>query len=114
MLAGERYENRDLVFRQPEGKPLPAHNIGRRDFRRVAKRAGLPQIRLYDLRHCNATHLADQGTQVHIVQRRLGHRSPTTALRYYTHVIPDTERAAADRLADRLLGRDPDSRNSRE
>ena len=68
----------------PDAKPLHAHNIGRRDFYRVAKRAGLSQIRLYDLRHCNATHPADQGTPVHIVQSRLGHRSPTT-LRYYTH-----------------------------
>ena len=42
------------------------------------------------------------------------HRNPTTALRYYTHVIPETERAAADRLADRLLGRDPDPRISRD
>jgi len=32
----------------------------------------------------------------------------------YTHVIPDTERAAANRLADCLLGAAPDSRNSRE
>jgi len=36
----------------------------------------------------NATHLADQGTLVQVVQRRLGHRSPTTALGYYTHVNP--------------------------
>src|SRR5437588_8357690 len=70
-----------------------------------------PSVRgLYHLRHCNATHLADQGTPVQIFQRRLGHRSPTTALRYCTHVIPDTERAAADRLADRLLGRASDRR----
>ena len=31
-----------------------------------------------------------------------GHAS--TTLRYYTHVIPATERIASDRLAERLLG----------
>ena len=87
--------------RKVDGRPLHEHNIERRDFRRVAKRAGLPPIRFYDLQD---SHLAGQGGPVHIVQRRLGHRSPTTALRYYTHVIPDTERAAADHLADRRLG----------
>ena len=92
-----------LVFAQFEGKPLHERNISRRDFRRLTKRAGLPRIRLYDLRHCAATLLADQGTPVHIVQRRLGHSSPTTTLLYYTHVLPDTERAAAESLATRLL-----------
>ena len=109
-LWGEAYEDHGLVFSQPNGQPLHERNISRRDFRRVTKRAGLPRIRLYDLRHCNATHLADQGTPIHIVQRRLGHRSPMTTLKYYTHVLPDTERAAVDRLAERLLlsGREPE------
>ena len=113
-LLGEEYEEASLVFCQPNGRPLHERNIGRRDFRRVIARAGLPRIRLYDLRHCNATHLAEQGTPIHIVQRRLGHRSPTTTLKYYTHVIPATERAAADRLADRLLGYDQDTGISRD
>ncbi len=112
-MWGDAYEDHGLVFCQPNGLPLHERNLARRDFRRTAKHAGVPQIRLYDLRHCNATHLADQGTPVHIVQRRLGHSSPTTTLRYYTHVLADTERAAADRLADRLLGRHLDPGGSR-
>lgn len=111
---GEEYEDAGLVFCQPNGNPLHERNIYRRDFQRLARRAGLPPIRLYDLRHCNATHLADLGTPVHITQRRLGHRNATTALRYYTHVIPSSERAAADRLADHLLGQNPDPRISRD
>ena len=106
-------EDRGLVFCQFSGRPLHERNIARRDFCRVAKRAGLRRIRLYDLRHCNATHLADQGTPIHVVQRRLGHSSPSTTLRYYTHVLPDTERAAVDRLAERLLGSGNGSGDSR-
>ena len=98
-----------LVFSQLDGQPLHERNISRRDFRRVTGRAGLPRIRLYDLRHCAATLLVDQGTPVHIVQQRLGHSSPATTLRYYTHVLPDAERAAAETLAALLLNgvRDP-------
>jgi len=111
---GEEYEDAGLVFCQPNGKPLYERNIQRRDFCRVTTAAGLPRIRLYDLRHCNATLLADLGTPMHITQRRLGHRNPATTLRYYTHVIPATERAASDRLAERLLVRDSEPRISRD
>jgi integrase len=34
-LLGDRYEDRDLVFCQANGKPLHAHNVARRDLRRV-------------------------------------------------------------------------------
>ena len=100
---GERYDDRDLVFCQPNGKPMHERNIYRRDFQGVIKRAKLPRIRLYDLRHCCATHMADQGTPIHVIQRQLGHGSPTVALRYYIHPLQDS-RLAVNQLAERLLG----------
>jgi len=61
---GGRYEDRDLIFCQPNGRPLHAHNIVRRDFRKVLDRAGLPPIRFHDLRHSTATlHLGRERTQ---------------------------------------------------
>jgi len=112
-LLREKYEDHGLVFCQPNGKPLHERNIQRRDFRRVTDGIGLPRIRLYDLRHCCATHLADQGTPVHIVQRQLGHSSPNVALRYYVHPLRDARQAVGE-LANRLLGPDPAAENSRE
>ena len=112
-LLRKEYQDDNLVFCQPNGRPLHERNIERRDFRRVTKRAGLPRIRLYDLRHCCASHLADQGTPVHIVQRQLGHSSPTVTLRYYIHPLRDAQQAV-DKLAARLLGPNPGAGNSRE
>ncbi len=54
---GDAYQNHGLVFCQPNGKPLHAHNIVQRDFRQAMKRAGVPRIRFHDLRtlSCHAT-----------------------------------------------------------
>jgi integrase len=112
-VMGSGFHDQDLVFCQPTGSPLHEHNLSQRDFLGVLRRAGLPRIRLYDLRHCHATFLAHQGTPVSVTQRRLGHTDPTTTLRYYIHDLPDLQKDAADRLATRLLGHDRDPEDSR-
>jgi integrase len=104
-LLGDGYIDHGLVFCQSNGKPLHLHNIGQRDFRAVVERAGLPRIRLYDLRHCHATHLARQGAPVTVTQSQLGHRSSPTTLRYYVHPMPDLQQEHVGRLAERLMGR---------
>jgi hypothetical protein len=44
-----------------------------------------------------------KGAPITEVQHRLGHASPAITLQIYSHFIPQTESAAADRLADCLL-----------
>lgn len=51
------WHDHGLVFCQPNGRPLHAHNITQRDFRKILEKVGLPRIRFHDLRHGNATHL---------------------------------------------------------
>ena len=105
-LLGDQYEVRDLVFCQQNGKPLHAHNITQRDFRRIIERAGLPHIRFHDLRHCHATHLLRTGTNPKVVSERLGHSTPSFTLSVYSHVLPGMQREAARRLEATLLGPD--------
>lgn len=93
----DAYQGGGLVFCQPHGKPLHAHNIVRRDFRRVMKRAGVPRIRFHDLRHCHATLLLQRGVHPKVVQERLGHSTISMTLDTYSHVAPGLqERAVAD------------------
>ncbi len=101
---GLAYEDHDLVFCQPDGKPLHAHNITQRDFRRVLTRAGLPRIRFHDLRHCHATHLLRAGVNAKVVQERLGHHSAAFTLATYGHALPGMQEEAVRLLAARLLG----------
>ena len=52
---GERSGLDKLVFRSPEGFMLNRHNVRRRGHDHALKDAGLPDIRLHDLRHTAAT-----------------------------------------------------------
>lgn len=103
-VLGSGYQDLGLVFCQPNGKPLHAHNIAQRDFRRVIERARLPRIRFHDLRHTHATQLLRAGVHPKVVQERLGHRTPAFTLAVYSHVLPGMQEEAARTLSARLLG----------
>jgi integrase len=61
-------------------------------------------IRLYDLRHSCATILLQAGMNPKIVSERLGHASITLTLDTYSHVLPDMQESAAERLEQVLFG----------
>ncbi|MEW6153974.1 MAG: site-specific integrase [Actinomycetota bacterium] len=71
-------------------------------FARLAKRAGVPEVRLHDLRHFVATRLLANGVDIRTVAGRLGHRNPNVTLNVYAHFLPEADRDAAD-LLGRLL-----------
>ena len=85
-----------LVFEHDAkpGEPICGSGLYRR-FLNASKRAGLPVLRLHDLRHTFGTQ-AIRGFKVHEVQRLMGHRHITTTERYL-HYAPDAD--AADRLS---------------
>ena len=56
-----------------------------RCWRIVRMKAGLPDVRLHDLRHSYASFALRQGETVLTIGRLLGHRDPATTLRY-THI----------------------------
>lgn len=54
LALGESYADEDLVVCQIDGSPLHPKNLSYK-FRRAGHSAGLPPIRLHDLRHSHAT-----------------------------------------------------------
>ncbi len=64
-------------------------------FRRLCERAGLPGIRLHDLRHLHATQLLAAGVPVRTVSGRLGHANASTTLNVYAHFLEASDREAA-------------------
>ena len=66
--------------------------------------AAPPAIRLHDLRHSHATILLTAGVPVHVVSQRLGHASPVITLQVYAHVVPGSQRDAADLFARIIAG----------
>lgn len=55
LAAGRQYETLDLIFATSLGRPIDIRALVRPHFNSILKRAGLPNIRLYDLRHSAAT-----------------------------------------------------------
>ena len=99
---GATYVDQDLMFATEFGGPLQIRNVVMRHFKPLLRRAKLPDIRLYDLRHSHATILHENGESVKVIQERLGHASITLTLDTYVHVAPGMQEKAADRL-DSLL-----------
>jgi integrase len=58
---------------------------------------------VYDLRHTHATLLLLAGIPIHVVAARLGD-DPATVLRHYAHLLPTTQREAADRFEAVIAG----------
>ncbi len=92
----------DFVFTDELGEPLHPDWLTR-EFKRVAKSAGLPLIRLHDLRHTYATLALKGGVHPKIVSERLGHATVAITLDLYSHVTPAIAREAADVVADQLF-----------
>ncbi|MGU3493668.1 tyrosine-type recombinase/integrase [Xanthobacteraceae bacterium A53D] len=67
----------------------------------ISARAGLPGLRLHDLRHTFASVGAGSGLGLPVVGALLGHSQPSTTQRY-AHVANDPVRAAADLVANRI------------
>ena len=104
ILREEGYKNLDFVFTANNGEPMSEGNLSRRDFKKVFEKAGLPKnIRFYDLRHTCATLLLAAGENPKIVSERLGHASITLTLDTYSHVLPDMQKTAADKLEEMLF-----------
>ena len=94
--AEPRHE--DLVFPSLNGGPMDRDNLAARYFKPLLKRAELPDIRLYDLRHTFATLWLESGEHPKILQEILGHSRISVTLDTYSHVIPHMQRDAMGRF----------------
>lgn len=101
LLAGERWEGEGwgLVFANTRGGPLEPRNLTTR-YKALLALAGLPNIRFHDLRHSCASLLLAQGVHPRVVMEILGHSTITLTMNTYSHVLPQAQRDALDRLGD--------------
>jgi integrase len=70
-------------------------------WRRIRKAAGIPDVRLHDLRHTFASSGVGLGEGLPIIGRLLGHSQPQTTARY-AHLAADPTLAAADNISNNL------------
>jgi integrase len=81
---GEHPLAADLVFTDEQGHPVkPA--LFSLAFKAAVTAAGLPMIRVHDIRHSHASLLVASGESIKLVQKRLGHASSAFTLDRYVH-----------------------------
>jgi len=90
------------VFTGLGGDPLAPDRLTRH-FRALAKAAGLPPVRLHDLRHGAATLALAAGVELKVVQDMMGHASIVLTADTYTSVLPEVARTAAEQVASLIL-----------
>ncbi len=97
LAAGPAWHETGLVFTTPTGEAV--HPAAVTDqFTRLAA-AGLPPVRLHDLRHGAATRTLAAGADLKIVSQLLRHSSITITADTYTSVLPQVARDAAEKAA---------------
>jgi integrase len=95
---------RRLVFTTDRGTPVSHGNFYARIYRPVVEHLWpashrLHELRFHDLRHTSASLLLSvSGSNLAIVQKRLGHESIETTFNIYGHLLPEADQSAADAL----------------
>ncbi|MHA4945692.1 tyrosine-type recombinase/integrase [Micromonospora sp. SD19] len=100
--AGKVWHDSGYVFTGPDGMPIHPGYLTQR-MRLLVDRAGLPPIRLHDLRHGAATLAREAGADLKAVQDQLGHATIQLTADIYTSVLPESQREAAEATARLVL-----------
>lgn len=102
LLVGPAWAETDLVFPTSIGTILHPRNLVR-DFKAAVERAGVPEIRLHDLRHTAATLALTAGAHPKQVQEMLGHARVAITLDVYSHVTEQMHDEAAEKIGSQLF-----------
>lgn len=101
--AAEAWRPTDRVFTDEIGGQLtPVVLI--HAWNRMQGAAGVPHVRMHDLRHLHVSLLVRKGLDPRTIADRIGHADPAFTLRRYSHMFEEQRAAAAIDLT-RLLDR---------
>ena len=89
----------DMVFPSTIGTPIDPTNILKK-FRQALKRAGLPKLRFHDLRHTSASLMLNNGVDVLVASKRLGHAKPSITLDVYGHLLITAKNDVANKIEE--------------
>lgn len=103
LALGERWPDTGLVFTSTTGTACEPRNVSR-DWERLRAQAGLPQMRLHDLRHATATILTALGIHPRVIMEMMRHSQIAVTMNVYSHVMPSLSRQASDALETALFG----------
>lgn len=80
--------DRQPLFCSMWGEPVASGYV-RRMLPRLARRAGvLKRVHAHGLRHTHAAELREEGLDIGLISKQLGHRDISTTARYLDHIAP--------------------------
>lgn len=100
-IKGNLYDKTGHVLLNRQGKPYPPDALTLA-FSRFISRKQLPKITLHGLRHTFATLASAQGAPLFDIGKALGHSTPATTGRIYTHLLDQTHATTISRVADAM------------
>ncbi|TMR05690.1 site-specific integrase [Actinomadura soli] len=106
LAAGDAWTETGYVFTTPTGEPVDPNDVTEQ-FEQLSMEAGLPPVRLHDLRHGAATFLLAAGYDMKVVQETLRLSSIAIASDIYTSVLPQLARQSAEDAAAIVLNAVP-------
>lgn len=100
--AGSVWEDHDLLFARPNGRPIDPRDDWE-EWKAILLMARVRDARVHDGRHTAGTLLIEQGVHVRVVQEILGH-SDIRITQRYTHVGSTAAQDAATLMGTALWG----------
>jgi DNA-binding XRE family transcriptional regulator len=97
LALGALFEDQDLVFPNLSGGVIISSTL-HRSFKTLLRYAGLPDVRFHALRHTAATLMLEANVNPRVVQEMLGHANIRQTMDTYSHVLPNMQQQAADRM----------------
>jgi len=88
----------DLIFTTSIGTPIDERNALRIFQDKILKRAGLPKMKIHELRHSAVAILIAQGVGPSAISALLGHSSVSFTLQVYGHLFEETKRETATKM----------------
>ena len=105
--AGMAYTDHGFVFANPLGQPFDQRTYTD-NFKRIVKAAGVEEtiqigandvsVGFHTLRHTFATRAVENGMDILVLSRILGHAQPSTTLNKYGHVLAEHMRTSMEKI----------------
>jgi integrase len=97
LMFGPGYQDHGLVLAGPDGTPCNPMALTK-CLKPLLKKAGLPRIRLHELRHTHASQLINLKIDPLTVSKRLAHSKVSTTMDIYGHLMPGAQEQAMEQL----------------
>jgi integrase len=99
LRIGLRLERHQHVVAKEDSSPLQPRSLTQ-EWKRLLGVHTLKRIKLHSTRHSHASHLLASNIHPKIVQERLGHSTIATTMDIYSHLMPNMQQDAVERVDD--------------